>query len=37
MVLEAPFEEEITEMAITKLLDTKKMYDSYYEDKVYQK
>ena len=36
MVLEAPFEEEITGMAITKLLDTKRSFNSYYENKVHQ-
>ena len=34
MVLEAPFEEEIMGMAITKLLDIKEQI-TYYEDKVH--
>ena len=34
MVLEAPFEEEITGMAITKLLDIKDQI-TYYEDKIH--
>ena len=34
MVWEAAFKEEITGMAITKLLDIKRANNSYYEDEI---
>ena len=35
VVLEAPFEEEITGMALPKLLDTKEQITLHYENKIY--
>ena len=37
IVLEAQFVEEITGMAITKMLDTKQAKDPYYETKIHKK